>query len=235
ARHPRPARGDRRQSDPARRVAFGAARRAGLPARPERRRQDHHHGRGHGPPPLFGRLRPLPRRRTARPAAARHRAHGRRLQPGGVGGLRRPDRGRERRPADLDPAGGPPGPGADRARLHGVPEAPSVPRPRRRAALGRRAQDGLHRPRARARPRPAAAGRALRGALARGHPRDRARRRRRPRRGPRGADRRKQPAPRPRRRRPHLRDRAGGDRLLRRLGGPARGRGGDGGRGRGRV
>ena len=57
------------------------------------------------------------------------------------------DRGREYRTVDLDPALGPTGRRSHRGSLFRVSEAAAVSGARRRAIVGRRAQDGVDRPR----------------------------------------------------------------------------------------
>ena len=143
-------------------------RRARLPGRPQRRRQvdhvPHHHRRAQGG--LRHHRARGPRHHGAR--ALRDRAPGRRLRARGERGVRRSDRRREHPAADLDAGNGALGRGARGPGLPRLSQARALSRARRPAAVGRRAQDGVDRPRLGARPQAAAAGRADGGPLA-GH------------------------------------------------------------------
>src|SRR6185436_14030267 len=140
--------------------AGGRGRRA---PRPQRRRQVDHAQGDHGAGSTHRRRGELRPARSHRPRALPDRPPRARLRPGGPPHLRRPDRGGE--PRGRAPAAAP-----RRARLERTEAVPAVSRARdvaraaRRAHVGRRAADAVHRTHARRQSARGAAGRALGGA-----------------------------------------------------------------------
>jgi len=146
---------------PLRRLAGSGGGRVRLPARQERRRQDHDHPERHGADAAAHGTGAVEGTRRERPAAVPDRRSRHRLRARRPADLRRSHRVGEPRRRRAQPGGDN---GLDpRARLRPLPQAPRAGGPAGRLPLRRRAADADDRAHAHGQPRAAAPRRALRG------------------------------------------------------------------------